>query len=733
MAGLAATLDVPGGVNALTAALAPRGHESTHCQLDGPDGLRLELGIRAAMPAIARIVDGESADRTLAGIAIDGVASASLLDEAYATRGPVGLLNQSDPYAVILADAQRGALVVARTRGAPTLYYAARGSGWVVASEPAALLTAGVPARADSEVVRHFIATGECDTGAATFFAGISAVLPGEVIVLERAGRRRRHEPDREPTVEPSAERLADMVGPGRIGIRLGPGLPGAALLGAALARSDCPKPLPVHTVTFPGMDGPTGHTPAVLVPMAHGTVRPVSHHLEPSAIDLDAFLREMGEPVPDVDFVLSWEVARSCGGDMDVLIDPATGAGSGCVARVSDRLTARYGVALRSPLRDNEATADGLRALVDRTLPSQARRFAENDSAGPVAASDVLLALRDEVAAALVTAHATDRASGIDALRRMHSGEPNDEGVLLRNYLVQRWMGAVVAPAVASTLAGVAGPPAERADQPAHGPRQPADLVVGDRRWRRILVRTGVLRPGDQVVEECVFFLADRMRQLSAEEAFASGPWLVTLSAKAVAVGQRRVRPLWGIAPGRAARTLARFAEPHLPWLAEPWAMQVAMDDGGAARVAAGVGAASIGLAAWSRRLLSSHADVFPPRAGAMPPGDSAVVRRPAGPTQIAAAVVDLMRLHLPAHLQRSFVGCAIVRADESGCDVLGFADGAGVSALTDPVEVVTRACVDNPAGQGRSGTPAMILLGAQPAGAEPRQDAGEPMTVVS
>ena len=66
-----------------------------------------------------------------------------------------------------------------------------------------------------------------------------------------------------------------------RVGVLLGPGLPGAVLLGMALSRRDGLRPLPVHTVTFPALDGPAAHTPAVLVSLPHGSLREWPHEFD--------------------------------------------------------------------------------------------------------------------------------------------------------------------------------------------------------------------------------------------------------------------------------------------------------------------------------------------------------------------------------------------------------------------------------------------------------------------
>src|SRR3954471_22911484 len=109
MAGLAAALNAPGCIDALSDALAPRGADAARSRLDGARGAVLEVAVRAAMPEIARVVADPDSDqpRVVAAVAVDGVASATELDGAYSERGAQGLVDAvaSHPYAVVLADA----------------------------------------------------------------------------------------------------------------------------------------------------------------------------------------------------------------------------------------------------------------------------------------------------------------------------------------------------------------------------------------------------------------------------------------------------------------------------------------------------------------------------------------------------------------------------------------------------------------------------------------------------
>ncbi len=719
MAGIAATLNVPGAVEALAVALAPRGPDGTVCRLAGPHGVRLEIAVRAVIPSIARVIGAASPDpeeTTVAAIAVDGVASISALDAGYADRGPRGLIGGGgEPYAVVFADAEREVLALARSGDGPGLYYTVHGAGWLVASEPAALLPAGVAASPDDDVIARFIATGACDDSPATFLRGVSRVLPDEVVVLSRdAGVSISGPP--EPRPAPSvAGSLADAVARGRIGVLLGPGPLGAAVLGAALSRNDRPRPLPVHTATVDDLAGGASHTPGVLVPLPYGAVRHLAHTFHLADLDLDGFLRDAGEPVPDLALVLAWAVARRATGGLDTLIDTSRGQPEP-VARLRDRILARYGVALACPLRAaaNDSADEDLLALLGRTLPADMARHAAQDSAQPVSAAEVVRLLRDRVAAALAVPQPwLDPATSMAALHRVVAGESAGADLLLRAFLVQRWLYTLdLAPAT---------------DQPA-----PDDLVLDGTAWTRWPVRTETVTPGTDLPRLAAWYVEAELRGLCAERAYRDalrGPWFVVVSAKALAVAQRRITPLWKVQPGLAARVLARLAGRRLPRLGAAWSMQVALDEAGFLRVAVAALAAGLGRQAWALRWLPERAMVYAPREDAVAPADCAVVRAPVDTDEAAGAIVSALRYVLAPELVESLAGCAIASADETGSRVHGFADGPFADAVPHAEDLLARSCVDNPAGQSAQRTPLVLVFPApvrarrERAGRDPRE----------
>jgi hypothetical protein len=400
-------------------------------------------------------------------------------------------------------------------------------------------------------------------------------------------------------------------------------------------------------------------------------------------------------------------------------LADSSTGTLAG-LERVADRLLARFGVSVRSPLREAPCPPDVLTGLAGRTLPANAARHASSDSARVPTAADIVRALGDEVAAALVTNRPwSDPAAGVDTLRRLHAGEAVDAEPLLRAYLVERWLAVVgppaplapsapsapSAPPAPTSPAAPAAPPASvpaAAEVPAEPDAVPVldSVTVGGDRWLRLPVRTGRIAPGEPIGASVSWFVANAL-----SDDLAAGPWFAVISGKAVAVSQKRVDPLLDVAPGPAARTLARLARRRLPQLAEAWTMQVAINHSGLSRIASAVlfGAS-----------LGPSGQLYPPRADAMTPGDTAVIRAPFQPDDAAASLVAALRFALPRDAMATLAGAAVVSADDLGARVLGYAGGPYADAVARARTLLSLILADNPAGQGGERTPIVLIARA-------------------
>jgi hypothetical protein len=617
MTGLAATLgaDSPATATAIADALAARGPDLASWQAG-----RAHLLVRAAMPAVHEMPTG--------ALLVDGDAAPSALAAAYARGGRRGLLTGRHPYAVVLADLSRDALLLARNGDGPPLYWARLGRAVLVGSEPAALLAAGVPAEPDPVVVERFLATGACDDGPATFFAGVRRVLPDQVVEVVRAAIRVQDPPSPPQITATAALAAADLSG--RLGVRMSPGIGAAAVLAAALARAGRPRPPLIYSTTFPELA--TVDTGPNCAPNLLGSA--FRHRALPffaDEIDVDAYLADLGEPTPELDDWLLWAVARRVAGEVDALVD--AGAGSH-LSRLADRVTSRFGVGMRVPLWDvpeagRAALAARARSVTAAPAPDTAERV-----------HDALLAgLLPRMRAELVTTFLRPRGTtgGLADTLALAAGERVDIRSLWRRYIVERWLRQLV-PDGGTVRAPVRARPGLAA------------------------VRTELLAAGDKIPEKIAWYVGEAVARLGPTR-----PWYVLVAAKPVAVMQGRARYLWDIRPGATARVLHR-----LTGRASPWAMQVAIEEGGRRRLML----AALGRRGWYARIAGPAVRAIrEPREEAPAPGHVAVVPAPAQPDRVAAEVVAALQTVLPDSSYRLLRGCAVISA---AGDVLGRA-GAG------------------------------------------------------
>src|ERR1700757_227489 len=99
-------------------------------------------------------------------------------------------------YAIALHDPSAGHLILTRDPfGIKPLYYAETPHAFAFASEPGALIQAGIVAPQLVRSARNELVQMQFTTGRETIFAGINRVLPGEMVVVRRGRiveRRRR-------------------------------------------------------------------------------------------------------------------------------------------------------------------------------------------------------------------------------------------------------------------------------------------------------------------------------------------------------------------------------------------------------------------------------------------------------------------------------------------------------------------------------------------------------------
>jgi len=273
----------PGTLDALAKALAHRGPDGQGRHVAGGTGL-----VQTRL-AIIDLVTGDQPIHEPGGAALVGNGevynylelAADLPGVAFATRSdcepPLHLWRQAGlafatrlrgMYALAIHDPKTDRLVLARDPfGIKPLYYAETARGFAFASEPQALLAAGLVERREDTAKRDELLGLQFTTGAATIFPGITRLLPGETVAVERGRIVERRRLDALPAdgplggdVETLAYRLdevlAESVGLHQrsdvpYGMFLSGGIDSSALL-ALMARLN-ERPVLAFTAGFPG------------------------------------------------------------------------------------------------------------------------------------------------------------------------------------------------------------------------------------------------------------------------------------------------------------------------------------------------------------------------------------------------------------------------------------------------------------------------------------------------
>ncbi|MDP4795764.1 MAG: asparagine synthase (glutamine-hydrolyzing) [Rhodospirillales bacterium] len=230
-------------------------------------------------------------------------------------------------YAVAIHDADDGALVLARDPfGIKPLYYGIAEDGFVFASEPHALLAAGMVTPAVDAAKRDELLALQFTTGAETIFPGIYRVLPGETLVIRKGRIEQRAllaalppggpvKTDRDQALQDFDRIITDSVNVHqRADVPYGMFLSGGIDSSVILAVMRRLNPTPVHALTagFPGTDVHDEREHARAVAKAAG-----ADH-EEITVSEDDFWRElpqiaaaMDDPAADYAVVPTYMLAR--------------------------------------------------------------------------------------------------------------------------------------------------------------------------------------------------------------------------------------------------------------------------------------------------------------------------------------------------------------------------------------------------------------------------------------
>lgn len=222
-------------------------------------------------------------------------------------------------------------------------------------------------------------------------------------------------------------------------------------------------------------------------------------------------------------------------------------------------------------------------------------------------------------------------------------------------------------------------------------------DITAGGRRWRRIVLRTHVIRPGEDIAEVVAQYAGPLLRRGD----------IAAIGQKAASIALGRLvreadvhpRPLAVLLSQRVSKSPYGFG------LGKPTTMEVALREAGAPRLLA---AAAVHVV--SRGLLHRTGDFYRVAGRrvaaidgttdwALPPYNEYIVMAPPRPDALAQSIA--------ARLGEG-IGAAIVDLNDAGSEVLGASRGIDRRALASALR-------DNPLRQGAQQTPLAIV---RPAG---------------
>ena len=315
-----------------------------------------------AADGVALIANGEIYNDLQLRRELEGTAFATGSDcesalHLYRRDGEVFANSLRGMYALALHDPARGRLVLARDPfGIKPLYYAETPAGFYFASEPQALIAAGVVSASLNTRARDEVLAFNFSTGTETPFTGICRVAPGETLIIEKARIVKRLLRAALPATaapergDAEALKVWDEVWRDTVlvhqradvpyGMFLSGGIDSAAVLAMMARLND--RPVLAFTAAFPGTAAHDERHGARAAAAAAGAAHV---EIEIAAADfwraLPAIAEAMDDPVCDYAVVPTYLLARQAARDVKVVLSGEGG----------DELFAGYG-RMRAALR---------------------------------------------------------------------------------------------------------------------------------------------------------------------------------------------------------------------------------------------------------------------------------------------------------------------------------------------------------------------------------------------
>lgn len=243
-------------------------------------------------------------------------------------------------YATALYDSSSKTALLSRDPfGIKPLYYTSSANGVAFASEPSALLAAGLAPRAIDPARREELLQLQFTTGAQSIFPTIRRLLPGETLCITQGQITQRHtlsalpQPDKVALLTSETEALnrldaalmdsiavherADVP----FGLFLSGGIDSACLL-TAMSRQPRTAPLRSWTATFDAPGAANEAEAAQALAHAAGTEHETLHITRAMVWQhLPAIVASMDDPAADYAIIPTWLLARKAAADVRVVL----------------------------------------------------------------------------------------------------------------------------------------------------------------------------------------------------------------------------------------------------------------------------------------------------------------------------------------------------------------------------------------------------------------------------
>jgi len=252
----------------------------------------------------------------------------------------------------------------------------------------------------------------------------------------------------------------------------------------------------------------------------------------------------------------------------------------------------------------------------------------------------------------------------------------------------------------------------------PKANPGKKIKIDVGGKTYSRFPIKTEVFKKGDEYAEKIAQYVGD----LIQDSRFINrkSNYYVIVSEKIVAISQGRSYFIKDIKPSWWAKTLSKFVQktPYGIGLGSPWTMQLAIQEVGLVRILL-ASFLSILTKPFGLRGVFYHvagrraAAIDGPTSYSLYPSNVSAKLAPKDPQKAAVKIKKVIRDRLfvvcskltTDYLQpTTFGGVVIIDANDLGRNVLG-------NATDKPDHFFEEVMRDNPMGQGREGTPIVLL----------------------